>query len=56
MSEHEDENMRQDGDQDKDSFPPCSRADLTRPIGTKIGPYRLLSVLGGRWFWDCLFG
>ena len=46
MSEHEDENMRQDGERDQDSFPPISRADLTEPIGTKIGPYKLLSVLG----------
>ena len=46
MSEHEDENTLRGGEQDQDSFPPVSHADLTEPIGAQIGPYRLLSVLG----------
>jgi serine/threonine protein kinase len=46
VSEHEDENTLKGGEQDRDSFPPVSHADLTEPIGAQIGPYRLLSVLG----------
>ncbi|MFC1603550.1 tetratricopeptide repeat protein [Planctomycetota bacterium] len=32
--------------QDQDSYPPISHPDLTEAIGTQIGSYKLLSVLG----------
>ena len=33
-------------DEDEDSFPPVSRADSKEAIGSQIGPYTVLSVLG----------
>jgi serine/threonine protein kinase len=32
--------------QNQDSYPPVSHPDLTEELGTQIGPYKLLSVLG----------
>ena len=43
---NEQEHDAADRDGVRDSFPPVSHTDLTEPIGAKIGPYRLLSVLG----------
>jgi len=33
-------------DEDEDTFPPVSRADSKEAIGSQIGPYTVLSVLG----------
>jgi serine/threonine protein kinase/Tol biopolymer transport system component len=46
MSENDSRNHVRHQDADSDFFPPVSHSDQTEAIGTKVGPYKVLSLLG----------
>lgn len=46
MSEKEQQNGAKPEDKNKGEFPTLSHIDSVEELGTQIGPYKLLSVLG----------
>jgi serine/threonine protein kinase len=46
MTEEQEKDNLEPGNEDRKYFPTISRAELVEELGTQIGPYKLLSILG----------